>query len=54
LRRDSRLDLKKALVLDLGCGPADVTIRFAKANPGYKFHGVDGSAAMLKLWPRRG
>ena len=40
---------KKALVLDLGCGPADVTIRFAKANPGYKFHGVDGSAAMLKL-----
>jgi ubiquinone/menaquinone biosynthesis C-methylase UbiE len=39
--------LKRALVLDLGCGPCDVTIRFAKANPGYTFHAVDGSAAML-------
>jgi len=37
----------KATVLDLGCGPADVTLRFAKANPGYTFHAVDGSAAML-------
>ena len=37
----------KASVLDLGCGPADVTIRFARANPGYVFHAVDGSAAML-------
>src|SRR5438046_10119699 len=36
-----------AAVLDLGCGPADVTVRFAKANPGYTFHAVDGSAAML-------
>lgn len=39
---------KRALVLDLGCGPCDVTTRFAKANPGYIFHAVDGSAAMLK------
>jgi len=39
---------KRALVLDLGCGPCDVTIRFARANPGYHFHAVDGSAAMLK------
>ena len=37
----------KATVLDLGCGPADVTLRFAQANPGYSFHAVDGSAAML-------
>lgn len=37
-----------ALALDLGCGAADVTIRFAKANPGYLFHAVDGSAAMLR------
>ncbi len=37
-----------ALALDLGCGPADVTLRFARANPGYTIHGVDGSAAMLK------
>ena len=40
---------KRALALDLGCGPCDVVIRFAKANPGYTFHAVDGSAAMLHL-----
>jgi ubiquinone/menaquinone biosynthesis C-methylase UbiE len=38
----------RALALDIGCGPCDVTIRFARANPGYRFHAVDGSAAMLK------
>ena len=38
----------KGSVLDLGCGPADVTIRFAEANPRYVFHAVDGSAAMLR------
>ena len=37
----------KGAVLDLGCGPADVTLRFARANPGYTFDAVDGSAAML-------
>src|SRR5256885_3709965 len=37
----------KATVLDLGCGPADVTLRFAMANPGYTIDAVDGSAAML-------
>ena len=40
--------LRRALALDLGCGPCDVTIRFAKANPGWMFHAVDGSAAMLR------
>jgi 2-polyprenyl-3-methyl-5-hydroxy-6-metoxy-1,4-benzoquinol methylase len=43
---------RRALVLDIGCGPCDVTMRFARANPGYRFHGVDGSAAMLKCAPR--
>jgi len=43
---------KPASVLDLGCGPCDVSIRFAKANPGYTFHAVDGSAAML-LYAKR-
>jgi SAM-dependent methyltransferase len=43
----------KALVLDLGCGPCDVTIRFARANLGYTFHAVDGSAAMLKYGRQR-
>jgi len=38
----------QALALDLGCGPCDVTMRFAKLNSGYTFHAVDGSAAMLR------
>jgi ubiquinone/menaquinone biosynthesis C-methylase UbiE len=38
----------RATVLDLGCGAADVVIRFAQANRRYTFHAVDGSAAMLK------
>src|SRR5216117_2824700 len=37
-----------AAVLDLGCGAADVVIRFAHANPRYRFDAIDGSAAMLK------
>ena len=36
-------------VLDLGCGPADVTVRLARAFPGCRIDGVDGAAAMLKL-----
>lgn len=39
---------RQARVLDLGCGPCDVTIRFAEAHPGWQFDAVDGSAAMLK------
>ena len=34
-------------VLDLGCGPGDITIRFVHAFPGCVVHGVDGAAAML-------
>ncbi len=36
-------------VADLGCGPADVTIRFARACPGAHVTGVDGSGPMLRL-----
>lgn len=36
-------------VLDLGCGPADPTRRFARAFPGCRIAGVDGSPAMLAL-----
>lgn len=35
------------LVLDLGCGPADISIRFARAYPGCRILGVDGARAML-------
>lgn len=36
-------------ILDLGCGPGDITLRFAERYPGAVVHGVDGSAAMLEL-----
>jgi len=36
-------------VLDLGCGAADITIRFARAWPDCELTGVDGAPAMLTL-----
>ena len=39
-------------VVDLGCGTADVTVRFARAFPDITMVGVDGSAAMLALGRR--
>ena len=36
-------------VLDLGCGPADVILRFARAHPDCQIDGIDGAAAMLAL-----
>jgi len=36
------------VVLDLGCGPCDITRRFAQAYPDAGFHAIDGAAAMLK------
>lgn len=36
------------VVLDLGCGPADISIRLARACPGCQVHGVDGALAMLE------
>jgi SAM-dependent methyltransferase len=40
-------------VADLGCGPADVTVRLARANAAATFVGVDGSPAMLALGRER-
>lgn len=40
-------------ILDLGCGPGDVTFRFALAYPRVRLIGVDGSPAMLALGRRR-
>jgi cyclopropane fatty-acyl-phospholipid synthase-like methyltransferase len=34
-------------VLDLGCGPADISLRFARAYPDCEIHGVDAAIAML-------
>lgn len=36
-------------ILDLGCGPCDITRRFALAYPDCTLHAVDGAAQMLKL-----
>jgi trans-aconitate methyltransferase len=37
----------KAHVLDLGCGPGDITFRFARSWGQCSVHGIDGSDAML-------
>jgi len=34
-------------ILDLGCGPADIDLRFAERYPEAIVHGVDGAEAML-------
>jgi ubiquinone/menaquinone biosynthesis C-methylase UbiE len=38
-----------ALTLDLGCGPADITTRFARRYAQTTVRGVDGAEAMLAL-----
>jgi ubiquinone/menaquinone biosynthesis C-methylase UbiE len=40
-------------ILDLGCGPGDVSFRFAARFPACTVIGVDGSAAMIRLANRR-
>jgi SAM-dependent methyltransferase len=49
LLRERLRDLPLAgTAADLGCGPADIAIRFARAFPHWLVDGVDGSAAMLE------
>jgi SAM-dependent methyltransferase len=40
-------------MLDLACGPADITVRFAKAYPETAIVGLEGSPAMLALGVQR-
>ena len=42
-------DFGGGTAVDLGCGAADIAVRFARAHPAASVHGVDGSAAMLEL-----
>jgi len=43
------LNPKHEKVLDLGCGPCDITIRMAKQFPNFSFTAIDGATEMLKL-----
>jgi len=45
-------DFRSGRVLDMGCGTADITLRFARAYPGARIDGIDAAAAMLH-WARR-
>jgi cyclopropane fatty-acyl-phospholipid synthase-like methyltransferase len=45
--------LAGARVIDLACGPADVTTRLARAFPDATFLGVDGAEAMIALGRER-
>jgi Methylase involved in ubiquinone/menaquinone biosynthesis len=49
LFRDSYPEMTEGHVLDLGCGPGDIPIRFARTLPGCRVTGVDASAAMIRL-----
>ncbi len=40
-------DFREGVVLDLGCGPADILIRLARACPSMKFIGLDASEPMI-------
>src|SRR5512147_3186646 len=42
-------DFSEGRVLDLGCGPADIPIRFAKLYPACQVVGIDASASMIRL-----
>lgn len=47
--RDYFPDFSEGRILDLGCGPADIPIRFAKQYPACQVVGVDASAPMIRL-----
>ncbi len=42
-------DFLTGRVLDLGCGPADIPIRFMRAFPDCRVTAIDGSPAMIRL-----
>ena len=42
-------DWTEGHLLDMGCGPADIPIRFARALPDCRITAVDASAAMIRL-----
>ncbi len=53
VRRHPSLALRARRVVDLGCGPADVTTRIARALPDAAIVGVDAGPVMLGLGRER-
>lgn len=49
LFREYFSDYSEGTIFDLGCGPGDIPIRFARALPACRVTGVDASAPMIKL-----
>lgn len=47
--RDRFPGFRRGRLLDLGCGPADIPIRFGHAYPEMKVIAVDGAPAMVEL-----
>ncbi|MBK1702319.1 class I SAM-dependent methyltransferase [Thiococcus pfennigii] len=48
LREFATAPIDDVQALDLGCGPADIVIRFLRARPRARCDALDGSAAMLE------
>ncbi|MBK1734572.1 hypothetical protein CKO15_04580 [Halorhodospira abdelmalekii] len=44
-----RFGLPRGTMLDLGCGPADIPLRFARSCPQLHITAVDGAPAMIEL-----
>lgn len=42
-------ELRRGVVVDLGCGPADIPIRLARAVADLRILAIDASAAMLRI-----
>ena len=42
-------EFSQGRVLDIGCGPADIAIRFANLYPACQVIGIDASAPMIQL-----
>lgn len=58
LYREAFPDSLAGCMLDLGCGPADIPLGFARIYPELHFHALDGAEAMLaharRVWSEAG
>jgi 2-polyprenyl-3-methyl-5-hydroxy-6-metoxy-1,4-benzoquinol methylase len=52
-RRFPELRTRGGTMLDVGCGPADVTVRLARVCPGWSIVGIEGATEMVRLARRR-